>query len=415
MATINILFLTLYNMTDINKNGIYEDLLRQFIKDGHRVYVVSPAERRFNLETKLSNEEKNFYLLKVKTGNIQKTNVIEKGISTVLLESQFISAIKKYIPDVKFDFVLYSTPPITLAGVIKYVKKRDNAKTYLMLKDIFPQNAVDIGMMSKNGIKGLMYKFFREKEKKLYELSDKIGCMSEANVDFVLRNNPQVPKEIVEVLPNCIEPCDMTASISERTVIREKYGIPQDKIVFVYGGNLGKPQGIPFLIECLKTQKNNDKAFFLIVGNGSEYGKLESFFSSEPSPNMKLMKYLPKEDYDKMVACCDVGLIFLDHRFTIPNFPSRLLGYMQSGLPVLACTDSNTDVGKIAVEGGFGWWCESNDAEKFKSQVQKILSMDLSAYKQKSMEYLCEHYNAEKVYKTRFAPLLDAEQTNNKT
>lgn len=412
MATINVLFLTLYNMTDINKKGIYEDLLRQFIKDGHRVYVVSPAERRLNLETKLSNEEKNFYLLKVKTGNIQKTNVIEKGISTVLLESQFIKAIKKYLSDVKFDFILYSTPPITLAGVIKYVKKRDNAKTYLMLKDIFPQNAVDIGMMSKNGIKGLMYKFFRQKEKKLYELSDKIGCMSEANVDFVLRNNPQIPKEIVEVLPNCIEPCDMTVSISERANIREKYGIPQDKIVFVYGGNLGKPQGIPFLIECLKTQKNNDKAFFLVVGNGSEYGMLESFFSSEPSPNMKLMKYLPKEDYDSMVAGCDVGLIFLDHRFTIPNFPSRLLGYMQSGLPVLACTDPNTDVGKIAVEGGFGWWCESNDVEAFQSQVQKILSLDLSAYKQKSMEYLNEHYNVEKVYLSRLAPIFEDKQTN---
>ena len=62
---------------------------------------------------------------------------------------------------------MYSTPPITFCRAVDYVKKRDNAQTYLLLKDIFPQNAVDIGMMSKQGIKGILYKFFREKEKRL--------------------------------------------------------------------------------------------------------------------------------------------------------------------------------------------------------------------------------------------------------
>lgn len=104
-------------------------------------------------------------ILRVKTGKIQKTNLIEKGIATILLETQYISAIKKYLLNVKFDLVLYSTPPITFAGAVQYIKKRDGAKTYLLLKDIFPQNAVDIGMMSKSGIKGFLYRYFRAKEK----------------------------------------------------------------------------------------------------------------------------------------------------------------------------------------------------------------------------------------------------------
>ena len=96
-----------------------------------------------------------------------------------------------YFADIKFDLILYSTPPITFYKAIEYVKKRDGAKTYLLLKDIFPQNAVDLGMMSKTGLKGLIYKYFRKKEKKLYAISDKIGCMSQANVDYVLKHNHQ--------------------------------------------------------------------------------------------------------------------------------------------------------------------------------------------------------------------------------
>ena len=97
----------------------------------------------------------------MKTLNIQKTNVIEKGIGTVTLEYQFKSAIRKYLGDISFDLILYSTPPITFPKVIQYLKKKNpKAITYLLLKDIFPQNAVDLGMMSKSGVKGILYRFF---------------------------------------------------------------------------------------------------------------------------------------------------------------------------------------------------------------------------------------------------------------
>ncbi len=395
----NILFLTLSNVSDINESGIYQDLLRAFARKGHRVFVVSPTERR-NQETTHLVKTDHANILRVKTGNIQKTNLIEKGIATILLETQFISAIKKYLSDVKFDLVLYSTPPITLAGAVQYIKKRDGACTYLLLKDIFPQNAVDIGMMKKSGVKGILYKFFRKKEKKLYEISDRIGCMSQANVDYVLKHNPEIDPAKVEICANSIEPLDMTVSAEERTALREKYGIPQDKKVFVYGGNLGRPQGIPFLIECLRAEKDNQDAFFLIVGAGTEYGKLEAFVNEENPANMKLLKRLPKEDYDRLVAACDVGLIFLDHRFTIPNFPSRLLAYMQAGLPVLAATDPNTDIGRVIVEGGFGWWCESNDVAAFRAAVADAIAADAQAMKEKEFAFLYENYTVEKAYKT---------------
>ena len=367
----NVLFLTLLSFDSLQERTIYTDLLREFVKNGHQVYAISPVEKRQRQNTYLV-EEKNSKILRLQIGNTQKTNIVEKGISTVMIEPIFKKGIKQYFSGVKFDLVLYSTPPITLVSAIEYVKKRDNAKTYLLLKDIFPQNAVDIGMMSTSGIKGLLYTHFRKQEKKLYEISDRIGCMSQANVEYVIEHNPEVNPSKVEVCPNSIEVIDKSVDEDTRNQIRTKYEIPLDKKVFIYGGNLGKPQGIPFLIECLKKCSDIKEAFFVIVGDGTEYGLLDEYVKISGQQNLKLMKRLPKEDYDTMVGACDVGMIFLDHRFTIPNFPSRLLAYMQAKLPILAVTDQNTDIGKIIEDGEFGWWCESNDSSRVKEIVVSI-------------------------------------------
>ena len=392
----NVLFMTIGKMDDIEEHTIYCDLLRYFRDAGHSVYTISPYEKRTGLQT--AYEEKNgIHMLHVRTGNVTgMVSLIEKGLAQLSIEPVFIKAIKKYYSNVKFDLVMYSTPPITFCNAIEYVRRRDNAKTYLLLKDIFPQNAVDIGMMSKSGIKGHLYKFFRNKEKKLYGLSDYIGCMSPANVEYVKQNNPEIDEYKVEVCPNCIEVVDKSINEEERRSIRKKYDIPLEKRVFVYGGNLGKPQGIDFLIECLHSQENSKDNYFLIVGDGTEYGKIEKFVKDSNQNNIRLMKRLPQEDYDTMVGACDVGMIFLDHRFTIPNFPSRVLSYMQAKIPVLACTDSNTDIGKIIEEAGFGSWCESNDVNGFVECVNKI--MQIQSVAEKEWNYLNKYYSTRNGY-----------------
>jgi len=369
----NVLFLTLLDFKTYAEHNLYCDLLREFIKNGHAVYCISPTEKRFNIET---HTEESGRLLKLKIGNTQKTNLIEKGISTLMIEPQFRAAIKKYYSNIRFDLILYSTPPITLLSAIKYVKRRDSAKTYLMLKDIFPQNAVDLGMLQTTGIKSLLYRYFRNKEKKLYTVSDRIGCMSQANVDYVLKNNPGVEASKVEICPNAIEPQDLSLSAEEKIAMREKYGIPTDKKVFVYGGNLGKPQGIPFVIKCLHAEKDNDKVFFLIVGDGTEYGKLEAFMNEEKPANVKLMKRLPKDDYDRMISACDVGMIFLDYRFTIPNFPSRFLAYLQTSMVVFSCTDAVTDLNTVIKKANIGFCCLSNEVANFSNAINEYCALN---------------------------------------
>lgn len=385
----NILFLTILDFNDIEENGIYTDLLREFAKNNHKLYIISPTEKRKKIPTKLIDDG-DIKILKLEIGNIQKTNILEKGISLLTLETKFKSSINKFFNEVKFDLIIYSTPPITLQKTVEYVKKRDKAKTYLLLKDIFPQNAVDLGMLSKSGARKLIYNLFRKKEEKLYIISDYIGCMSNANVDYIVKNNPYLSEKKVEVCPNSITPLEIYITEEEKNKIRDKYSIPKDKVVFIYGGNLGKPQGIDFLIDCIKKNEENSNAFILIVGSGTEYTKLESFVNQIKPNNTKLINQLPKNDYEILANSCDVGLIFLDKRFTIPNFPSRLLSYMQASMPVIAATDINTDIKETIETGKFGFWCKSDDVDNFNKFVNilcdKQIRLEMGSNSRKYLE-----------------------------
>lgn len=392
----NILFLTLVNLSTIDeKQNIYADQCRELVRRGHTVHVVCPDEGGKNTEFVPYKDGSG--VLKVKTGQVQKTSLIRKGIATLTLGTCFKKAIKKHLKGRKYDLVMYSTPPITLVSIVKYIKKRDGAKTYLLLKDIFPQNAVDLGMMAKKGLKAPIYWYFRKMEQKLYAISDRIGCMSQANVDYIKAHEPQIPAEIIHVSPNAFEIQDFCMPVERKKQLRQKYGLPEDKKVFIYGGNLGRPQGVPFLVECLKAVSSLKDCYFVICGKGTDFGILDAYAAQAGQKNLKVIPGLPRKEYEEFVGCCDAGLIFLDHRFTIPNFPSRLLSYMQKSMPVIACTDPVSDVGKVIEEGGFGLWCESDDPQKFQEAVVELLKENLQEMGQKAFNYLKENYNVQVV------------------
>ena len=398
----NVIFLTLVRISNIEGRGIYQDLMRKFRDEGHQVYIVTAAERRLGQETSLVDSH-GVKILNVKTLNVQKTNIVEKGIGTLLIESQFKSAIKKYLGDLSFDLITYSTPPITFTNVVKYLKRKNpEAISYLQLKDIFPQNAVDIGMF---GEKSVFNWYFRKKEKALYKTSDFIGCMSPANVDFVLKHNPEISPKRVEVAPNSVELREKDTVTKapdqkneEEIYIKKKYDLPLDKPIFIYGGNLGKPQGIDYLVKCLDANKHRTDCYFVVVGSGTHYGLISDWYKDNKDCNVKLMQSLPKADYDLLVKSCDVGLIFLDHRFTIPNYPSRLLSYLENKMPVLCATDMNTDIGKIAEENGYGFWCESVTPEDFTALVDKMLASDRKSMGKKGYQFLKDNYLVEHTY-----------------
>lgn len=379
-------------MNGIHSKSIYSDLVSTFRDHGHEVFVMYAREKRTKLPTETYVVE-NINYLGIKTGNITKNkNFLEKGISTLMIDYQFLSMFKKHWGNIEFDLVLFSTPPITMEKTLKYIRRNnDDALFYLMLKDIFPQNAIDLEIMRE---KSLITKYFKHKEKILYKIFDIIGVMSNANKEFIARYHPE-HKNKIEVFPNTFQPRTLDYEVK-----RSEFGIPEDKVCLFYGGNLGKPQGIDFLIETLKEVICDDDLFFVIAGTGAEEYKITQFISSYKPKNVLYLGQLANEDFHNLMTVIDIGLIYLDYRFTIPNYPQRILAYMEAGKPVVCATDTVTDIGIDARNNNYGFAVLSNDSKSWKQSIDLLVSDEKLRKKMgiNAREYFLENFVSEISY-----------------
>ncbi|PKE65095.1 glycosyltransferase WbuB [Macrococcoides caseolyticum] len=367
-----ILFITLLDLEDLNQKGIYHDFVNELISRGNEVTVVCPSEKRFDGKTKIYNS-KEATVLKVKVGNITKTTKIVKGINILRIERAYKKAINNYLENKKFELIVYSTPPITFNNLISYLKKKHNAKTYLLLKDIFPQNAVDLKILKKTS---LVYWMFRIKEKKLYKVSDYIGAMSPQNVKYIKTHN-KINSD-THIFRNAIYRESHNVDIN---VIKEKFKLNHHKKLLLYGGNIGLPQGIAYIKKIIDRFNEIENAQLVIVGNGTHYKELENHINTSTNPDIKIFNYMPKDEYNDLLIACDVGLIFLDSRFTIPNYPSRLTDFLAAGKPILCATDKNTDLKDEIISYEVGYWNESNNVDDFINNANELLTNDMRQYK----------------------------------
>jgi glycosyltransferase involved in cell wall biosynthesis len=352
-----VLFL-MFVFYDMNQSfNMYTSLVEEFKKNGHDVYIVAPHTDGSPTGIR---KEKGIDILRVKTLPIKNVSNYLKGISNLLLPSQFKRALRKYYSNIKFDLVIIPTPPITLVDLSASLKVKHQTKVYLMLRDIFPQNAVDLGFIKKNGI---IYKYFRSKEKKLYKTADHIGCMSQGNIDYVLNHNTGLSPHKFHILENFQYIYQgFGTQISE---LRTKYGI-DGKFVVIFGGNMGKPQQLENVLELAKRCMHYPDVIFLLLGDGIMMQRLAKKVEELNITNIRIKGKISKKEYQDLLTVCDIGLISLNEKFTVPNIPSKSLDYFNVGLPILASIDRSTDYNKVLDDTQSGLWSYAGDHDQFK-------------------------------------------------
>jgi glycosyltransferase involved in cell wall biosynthesis len=357
-----VLFL-MFAFPDMNESfNMYTAMVDMFHKNNHSVTVVAPGS---NLKKSAITTEKGIEILRVKTYPIKNVSNIRKGIANLLLPYQFQKEINKFYKDRKFDLIIIPTPPVTLGSLAKDLKKKHNAQVYLILRDIFPQNAVDLGFMKKDS---LIHKIFKVKETGLYETADQIGCMSQANIDFV-KDNHNVPDHKLHVLRNW--QYLNTDEHIEIDTIREKYNLV-NKFVVVFGGNMGKPQQLENVLELAHRSKQNSEIVFVLLGEGVMMDRIKSEIITKNIKNINVHGSIPKLEYQSLIRASDVGLISLHENFTIPNIPSKALDYWNIGIPILGSLDKATDFGEILNETQTGLWAYSGEHKKLYENLMKL-------------------------------------------
>lgn len=377
-----------------NTKYMYTGLVTTFHEMGHQVTVIAPAydKGKIGLQSELGID-----VIRVPTLKLFKVGIIQKGIANVLLPYQYKRAIRKTGIELDFDLIITPTPPITLYGVVKWLKRKCGGSVYLILRDIFPQNAVDLGMMTK---KNPIYHYFRSMEKKLYSISDHIGCMSGKNVQYLLAHNPEISSTKVHILANWADLLPINQNVA-CDYFKEENGL-KDKFLVVFGGNMGRPQKLENIIELAKACVDMKNICFLIYGFGSEKDNFKAQLEDENLTNIRLEEPVPMKEFLTILRCCDVGLISLNENFTIPNFPSKILSYFNAKLPVLASIDLNTDFGTFLESNNLGLWAEGGKVNELKSKLLEFYhSPELKQQMgENGYRYMQENLSCALAYKT---------------
>lgn len=397
----NILYLNLV-FPDLARNGnLYGDLAVELAERGHDVRVATLLERRHGRESHVTQHD-GIEVLHVASGDLFDVGFLRKGLTMLHLERDFRRAISATWPREAFDLVLYPTPPITFVGLVEQLKREQGCETYLILRDIFPQNAVDLGIMRR----GLAYQYFRRVERRLYDVSDRIGVMSPANADYV-RLHSGVPDAKLELLPNWrkVRPPDESSARD----LRAEWGLTGKKVA-VFGGTLGIAQELEFLLELAREVRHRDDLAFVIVGAGNQKARLKAIAAREQLTNVLFPDRVPSADFARFVREAEIGLVNLNRRFTIPNFPSKALDYFEAEVPVLAALDGATDFGAMLDASGAGLWSRTGDLPAYRRNLERLL--DHPALRRemgrRGRRYLEEHFAVERacdtILRTQAAP-----------
>jgi glycosyltransferase involved in cell wall biosynthesis len=342
---------------------LIHDLAVEFHKLGHEPVVVAPDETI--LADSESTCENGINVLRVRSGKIKTASKLVRGFNESRLSEMVWQKGRRYFEDNPCDLIVYYSPTIFFGPLVKRLKALFSCPSYLILRDIFPQWAVDAGVLRQ----GIVYKYFKWKERQNYEAADIIGVQSSANLRY-FQENGLAKKYRLEVLFNWTA---LTEEGIQPGGHRERLKL-QGKVVFFYGGNIGVAQDIDNILRLAKNLREEESAFFLLVGDGSEVPRLKAEIALHGLTNITLHEAVGQREYLSMLSEFDVGLISLDRSLRTQNFPGKMLGYMYHSMPILASINAGNDLKRILEDGQAGLVCINGEDEKFESDARNLLS-----------------------------------------
>jgi glycosyltransferase involved in cell wall biosynthesis len=337
------------------------ELAVEFVNRGHSVMVITPDS---NLKEKYRIIELDgVKVCYFRSGEIKNTGNIKRAMNETLLSFNAWNAYKMYFKENPCDLIIYYSPSIFWGQLVSKLKKLWDAPSYLILRDFFPQWAIDNGMIKKNS---LIDKYFRYFEALNYNVADTIAIQSPKNLKWF---RDLYPDKSLELVYNWASDNPVKTKDS---YYRKKYNL-ENKVVFFYGGNIGHAQDMMNIVRLAQNLVNEEKAHFVLVGKGDEYELVSNYINKNNIKNITLLPPVSQEEFKFMLAEFDIGLFSLHKDHITHNFPGKLLGYMVQEKPILGSVNEGNDLKEIVENSNAGFISISGEDQILKENALKLL------------------------------------------
>ncbi|MEZ9305131.1 glycosyltransferase family 4 protein [Vibrio breoganii] len=340
------------------------ELALELTAQGHSVTVITPHFDK--TAPKLIDEfSGGVQVWRFFSGEIKDVQKIKRAVNETLLSTRAWGAIKDKVDKDTFNGVVYYSPSIFFGSLVEKIKKRCKCNSYLVLRDFFPQWAIDSGLM-KEGT--LIERYFRFFEAHSYRQANNIGVMSEKNLEiFNANTDSRYPTEILRnwanLTPHVLSP--------DAIDLRVELGL-QGKVIYFYGGNIGHAQDMANLVRLAKNMREFKNAHFLFVGQGDEVELVNELITKWELNNCSYLPSVSQDRFKDILAQVDVGLFSLSAQHTAHNFPGKLLGYMVQSLPILGSVNQGNDLMDLVNLNHAGLISVNGDDDTFFANACKL-------------------------------------------
>jgi glycosyltransferase involved in cell wall biosynthesis len=339
------------------------DLSLEFVRQGHTLTILLPSPGQHD-PWKLS-ESGGVQVFRLKAPRTKDIGFVRRTLNEFAMPFAMLRRFRRSpLASEQWDGVVWYAPSIFHGPLVSALKKRSGCKGYLIIRDIFPEWAVDMGLMGR----GLPYRFFDAVARYQYSVADVIGVQSPGNLRY-FDAWQRKPNRKLEVLQNWLgQAPQMRCSIrvSEIALAGRK--------VFVYAGNMGVAQGMDILLDLASRLRDRVDVGFLFVGRGSDVERLKAHVRERDLSNVLFFDEIDPDEIPDLYSQCSAGIVALDPRHKSHNIPGKFLTYMQGGLPVLANINAGNDLAQMIRDERVGEVCEHNDLDELVDLTDRLLA-----------------------------------------
>ena len=240
------------------------------------------------------------------------------------------------------------------------------SRSWLHIQDFELDAAFELGLLKGKLLRGLAERW----ERSTLRGFDRVSTISRAMAQRAVAKG--VAAERSGLLPNwvdleAIQPQGPGQRASNP--YRQELGIADNALVLLYSGSMNTKQGLGLLVEVIQQLADLPNLVWLLAGEGPSKNELAA--ATAGMANVTLLPLQPLERMDDWLNLADVHLLPQKAGAADLVLPSKLLGILASGRPVVASSPAGSELGQLAEQAGLR--VEPEDGEGFAAAVRRLV------------------------------------------
>ena len=240
----------------------------------------------------------------------------------------FRAAIKAAKLSAQADIIFATSTPLTIILPGFYASRRNGIPLVFEVRDLWPELPIAMGALRNPVARSAA----RLLENLAYRSSAHIIALSPGMVDGIVKTG--IPTSCITEISNSSDLEVFRPDLLSRKSFREQLCIKNDQILVVYAGTFGRINGVDYLVKLAAQLSNDDRFYFLLLGDGYEYSKIVNLAKSLGvlNSNLSIMPSVPKSEMPKVLAAADIATsLFIPLKAMESNSANKFFDGLASG------------------------------------------------------------------------------------